>query len=187
MQKLESESIMIQTKINQIIKDLNTFLERFISKINFFQNNMKKIFQIINLSYFNYYLSNEKDKKEIIFSKELIDFNIISKKIDMNELILSSRKILSSLEKDNQLYNFELKFEGESYKKKYALKPSDDPECITKIIEIKEINKLVSSLINGQIYIWDLYSYNFDYSINAHNSSIWCMIKLSSPPVRTNL
>ena len=185
MQKLESDSIMIQTKINQIIKDLNKFLDSFINKINFFQNNMKKIFQLINLSYYNYYLSNEKEKKEITFSKELIDFNIISKKIDMNELILSSRKILSALEEDNQLYNFELKFEGESYKKKYTLKPAEDPECITKIIEIKLINKLVSSLINGQIYIWDLGSFNFDYSINAHISSIWCMIKLSNENIVT--
>ena len=185
MQKIESENIMIQTKINQIIKDLHTFLDSFISKINFFQNNMKKIFQIINLSYYNYYLSNEKDKKDITFSKKLIDFNVISKKIDMNELILSSRKISSTLEEDSQLFNFEFKFEGESYNKKNTLKPADDPECITKIIEIKEINKLVSSLINGQIYVWDLYSYNFDYSINAHNSSIWCMIKLSNENIVT--
>ena len=185
MQKLESESIMIQTKINQIIKDLHIFLESFINKINFFQNNMKKIFQLINLSYYNYYLSNEKDKKEITFSKELIDFNMISKKIDMNELIISSRKILSTLEENNQLYNFELKFEGESYKKKYTLEHSKEPECITKMIEIKEINKLVSSLINGQIYIWDLDTYNFDYSIDAHNSSIWCMIKLSNNNIVT--
>ena len=185
MQKLESESIMIQTKINRMIKDLNVFLENYINIINFFQNNMKKIFQIINLSYYNYYLSNEKDKKDIIFSKELNDFNIISKKIDLNEIIYSSKKLLSNLEEQNQLYNFELKFDGDSYKKLLTFKPPDDPECITKILEIKSANKLVSSLISGQLLIWDLYSNNYEYSIEAHTSAIWSMIKLSNDNIVT--
>ena len=185
MQKLESESIMIQTKINQIIKDLNNFLDSFVNKIIHFQNNMKKIFQIINLSYYNYYLSIEKDKKEITFSKELNDFNIISKKLDMNDLIYSTKKLLSNLEEEKQLYNFELKFDSDSYKKKFTLKPPEDPECITKILELKPVNKLVSSSINGKIYIWDLYSKNFESSIEAHSSAIWCMIKLFNDNIVT--
>ena len=185
MQKLESESIMIQTKINQIIKDLTIFLEKYISKINFFRNNMKKIFQIINLSYYNYYLSSNIDKNQITFSKQLVDFNIISKKIDMNDLIYLSKKLLTNFQEENQLYNFEYKFDVDEYKKKYTLKSPEDPECITKIIEINKYNKLVSSLINGKIYVWDLNSNNLDYSIDAHNSSIWSMIKLSNDNIVT--
>ena len=185
MQRLESESIMIQTKINQIIKDLNNFLDGLVNKINYFQNNMKKIFQIINLSYYNYYLSNEKDKKEITFSKELNDFEIISKKIDINELINSSKKLLSHLDEENLLYSYKLKFVGDSYKKKLTFKSPEDPECITKILELPPINKLISSSINGQIYIWDLYSNNLESTIEAHSSAIWSMLKLSNDNVVT--
>jgi WD40 repeat protein len=146
---------------------------------------MKKIFQIINLSYYNYYLSSNIDKNQITFSKQLVDFNIISKKIDMNDLIYLSKKLLTNFQEENQLYNFEYKFDVDEYKKKYTLKSPEDPECITKIIEINKYNKLVSSLINGKIYVWDLNSNNLDYSIDAHNSSIWSMIKLSNDNIVT--
>lgn len=189
MQKLESDSIMLIAKVNQLIKDLNSILDTLTNKINNFQNNMKKIFQIINLSYYNYYASDLQDKKEIIMSKKLVDFNMISKKLDLNEIISSSQKLLKNIEKENQIYNFEFRFEGEEYKKKYSLKPSNDnnekPECVTKIIELKQIHKLIAGLISGQIYIWDLDSRNIDYSIDAHKSAIWTMIKLSNNNIVT--
>ena len=37
--------------------------------------------------------------------------------------------------------------------------------------------------MNGQIYIWDLSSQNIDYSINAHKSAIWSLLKLSNDMV----
>ena len=189
MQKLESDNIMLQTKISQLIKDLNSFLEMLNNKINIFQNNMKKIFQIINLSYYNYQISDMQVKKEITITKKLIDFNMISKKIDLNELLFAYQKLLKNFEEDKPIYNFEFKFEGEEYKKIYSLKPSDNdsdsPECVTKILELKKTNKLISGLISGQIYIWDLYSKSLDYSINAHKSAIWAMIKLSNDNIAT--
>ena len=189
MQKLESDNIMLQTKISQLIKDLNSFLEMLNNKINIFQNNMKKIFQIINLSYYNYQISDMQVKKEITITKKLIDFNMISKKIDLNELLFAYQKLLKDFEEEKPIYNFEFKFEGEEYKKIYSLKPSDNdsdsPECVTKILELKKTNKLISGLISGQIYIWDLYSKSLDYSINAHKSAIWAMIKLSNDNIAT--
>jgi WD40 repeat protein len=189
MQKLESDNIMLQTKISQLIKDLNSFLEMLNNKINIFQNNMKKIFQIINLSYYNYQISDMQVKKEITITKKLIDFNMISKKIDLNELLFAYQKLLKDFEEEKPIYNFEFKFEGEEYKKIYSLKPSnndsDSPECVTKILELKKTNKLISGLISGQIYIWDLYSKSLDYSINAHKSAIWAMVKLSNDNIAT--
>ena len=189
MQKLESDNIMLQTKISQLIKDLNSFLEMLNNKINIFQNNMKKIFQIINLSYYNYQISDMQVKKEITITKKLIDFNMISKKIDLNELLFAYQKLLKNFEEEKPIYNFEFKFEGEEYKKIYSLKPSnndsDSPECVTKILEFKKTNKLISGLISGQIYIWDLYSKSLDYSINAHKSAIWAMVKLSNDNIAT--
>ena len=184
MQKLESESIMLQTRLNQIIKDINFILQNYISRISYFQNSMKKIFQIINLTYYNYYTSDDADKKDIS-KKDLIDFNTIIKKIDLNEINFSLQKILKDFSSEQQIFNFEFQWAGEEYKKVYELKPKKDdtdnkPDCVTKIIELKDLNKLVSSLINGQIYIWDLSSRNIDKSINAHKSAIWSMIKLSN-------
>ena len=184
MQKIESEIIMLQTKLNNIINDINYLMQNFIHKITNFQNEMKKIFQIINLSYYNYYSSDISDKKEITISKKLIDFNIVSKKIELNEINKSMQKIIKDFNVENPIFNYELEWEGQEYKKNYTLFPkkdSDDkPDCITKIIEFRNGGLLISSLINGQIYVWNLFSKNIDYSINAHKSSIWSMIKLSN-------
>ena len=184
MQKLESEIIMLQSKLSQIINDINYFMQNYINKITIFQNNMKKIFQIINLSYYNYYTSDIPDKKEIVISKKLIDFNMLSKKIDLNEMSISIQKIIKDFNSEEPIFNYEFEWEGNEYKKKYELLPKKDgddkPDCVTKIIEIKNGNLLVSSLINGQIYVWDLDSKILDYSINAHKSSIWSLIKLSN-------
>ena len=38
MQRLESESIMLQTRIAQLIKDINTLLENYINRMNIFRN-----------------------------------------------------------------------------------------------------------------------------------------------------
>ena len=187
MQKLESESIMIQTKVNQIIKDLNFLMENYINKINVFQDNMRKIFQIINLAYYNYYTSNDSDKKEITITKKLNDFNITSKKIDFNEINNTIQRTLKEFGPEKSIFNFEFQWLGENYKKKFELVTKNDsenkPDCITKIIEIKNSNRIVASLISGQIYIWDILSKNLDSSINAHKSAIWSMIKLSNDMV----
>ena len=187
MQKIESEIIMLQTKLSQIINDINYFMQNYINKITIFQNNMKKIFQIINLSYYIYYTSDVPDKKEITISKKLIDFNILSKKIDLNEMSTSIQKIIKDFNAEEPIFNYEFEWEGSEYKKKYELllkKDGDDkPDCITKIIEVKNGGLLVSSMINGQICVWDLFSKNLDYSINAHKSSIWSLLKLSNDNV----
>ena len=184
MQKIESEIIKLQTKLNQIKTDINFIMQNYITKINFFQNNMKKIFQIINLSYYNYYTSSIPDQKQITISKKLVDFEIVSKKIDLNEINTSVQKILKDYNVEQPIFNFELQWEGNEYHKKYELKTkkddNDKPDCVTKILELKHNNKIVSSLINGQIYIWDLLSKSIDYSINAHKSSIWSLIQLSN-------
>ena len=77
LQGLESKSIEAQIKVNQLVKDLNNLLQNYINKIYLFQNNMKKIFQIINLTYYNYYTSSTKDKKEINISQKY-KYNYIS-------------------------------------------------------------------------------------------------------------
>jgi WD40 repeat protein len=183
MQRLESESIMLQTRISQLSKDINNLLENYNNRMNIFRNNMKKIFQIINLTYYNYYTSNDTDKKEIS-KKDLIDFNALLKKVDLNEINVSLQKINKDFSIEQPIFNFELQWDGEDYKKKYELKPKKDdddkPDCVTKIIELSNVNKLVSSLINGQIYVWDLSAKKIDFSINAHKSAIWSMIKLSN-------
>ena len=189
MQKLESDSIKIQTKVDQIIKDLNFFLDNYINKLNLFQNNMKKIFQIINLTYYNYYTSNPTDKSEITISKELNDFNIISKKIELNDINFPVQKLIKDFNVEESIFDFELQYIGTNYRKKFELKPKKgdeiQPDCVTKIVEIKQINKIVSSLINGQIFVWDIYSKKIEYTIDAHKSAIWSMIKLSDDMVAT--
>ena len=183
LQKLENESNNLSTKINQLINDLNAFLENYNSKMDVFKNNMTKIFEIFNLTYYNYYKSNDTDKYEII-KKELIDFNALLKRVNLNEMSFSLKKISKDFNTEQQVFNFELQWDGEEYKQKYELRPKkgdpDNADCVTRIIELKNLNKIVSGLINGKIYVWDLSTKIIDYSIKAHKSAIWSMIKLSN-------
>ena len=181
LQKIENERILIGTKIKQLTRDIESFYENYNKKINDFQNSMKKIFQIINLTYYNYYISSLKDQKEIS-KKNLNDFNIILKKFDFSEINFSLQKLNKDFNIEKPIFNYELQWEDEEYKPVYILKPKGDDkekaDCVTKIIEIKNTNKIVASLISGQILVWDLSSQNIDYTIDAHKSAIWSMIQL---------
>ena len=183
MQKLESERILTQAKINQIIQELSLFMQNYLEKIDSFQNNIKKLFQIINLSFYNYHSSNIPDKKEITISKELTDFNLVIKKFDLNEVSLPLEKITKKFEADDSFINFEFQWKGDDYKKKFTVKQESNnenpPDAVTKLIELKNQNRIASSLISGDIIVWDLYSNNIDYTIKAHKSAIWTMIVLS--------
>ena len=203
LQRIENEKNLTQKKINQLIKDLNYFLQINNNKIELFKNNMKKIFQIINLSYYNYYSSNSKDKNDIIILKNLVDFNLIINKVDLTELTNSCKKAIEYLENTNKIYNFEFHFEGTEYKKLYEFtvreeeeENNKDPksqnsdkekdlEYVTKLIEIKRRHKLVASLLSGNINIYDLNSKELETTINAHKSGIWAMINLSNNLIAT--
>lgn len=187
MQKLESEIIMTNTKIDQIIQELDLFRRNYLAQISSFQNQIKKLFQIINLSYYNYHTSS--DKKEITLSKQLVDFNLAIKKLDFNKVSLPLEKIIKEFESDNSFINFEFQWKGEDYKKKYTLKQESNaenpPDSVTKIIELKNKNKIATSLISGELIIWDLESKNIDYTIQAHKSAIWSLIILSDNKIAT--
>jgi len=206
LQGLESKSIEAQIKVNQIIKELNNLLQNYINKIYIFQNNMKKIFQIINLTYYNYYTSSNKDKKEINISQKLEDFSLF-KNIDFDELDVSFNKENKKKRENRELsykepvFNFQLKFGGTKYEKKFNLyqmreeveeknKQNQKPkkskkECVTKLLEIDKGNKIVSAMMDGQLLIWDINHKELSYSIKAHESAIWAMIKLSDDKVVT--
>ena len=63
-------------------------------------------------------------------------------------------------------------------------KKKEPKECVTKLLEIDKGNKIISSMINGQILVWHVYykekGYTIDahleYTIDAHESAIWAMI-----------
>lgn len=185
MDKLEDDSIKVQVKLSQLIKDLNNLLQNYLNKIYTFQNSMKKIFQIINLTYYNYYTSNSRDKKEINISKKLEDFNLVSKNIDFEDLKVSFQKVTKEFSYEDPIFNFELYFTGSTYEEKFRLKSKEDGDCVTKILEFDKGNKLISSLINGKIIVWDVKSKAVDYTIDAHESAIWAMIELSDNRIAT--
>ena len=204
LQGLESKSIEAQIKVNQIVKDLNNLLQNYINKIYLFQNNMKKIFQIINLTYYNYYTSSNKDKKEINISQKLEDFSLF-KNIDFDELDISFNKENKKKRENRELiykephFNFQLQFSGTQYEERFRLyqkreeesdrknqkKEKEVKECVTKIIEFDKGNKIISSMMNGQILVWDVNYKELLFTIDAHESAIWAMIKLSDDKIAT--
>ena len=65
MQKFESEKIKFCVEIDKLINDLKSIKDNYCKKYFAFQNNIQKIFEIINLAYLNYYISHDDDKMQI--------------------------------------------------------------------------------------------------------------------------
>ena len=88
-----------------------------------------------------------------IYSKSNISFKYKLKNVETNEELIN--KIFREKKEKEVMKILELTY-GEAFeifRQKLTLKPPEDPECITKILELKPVNKLVSSSINGKIYI----------------------------------
>ena len=64
LQKIESEKIKFDVAITEIINDINYLKQLYEQKIFVFQSSVEKIFEIINLSYLNYYISPIEEQNE---------------------------------------------------------------------------------------------------------------------------
>ena len=183
LQKLESEKIKFNVEIEKILNDLTLLEKNYNQKYLFFQTAMEKIFDIINLSYLNYYTSSQEEQNQFAITKSLMDINYINKKLDFSEINIQLQKDLNQIMSDTNFFSYELQWSSFEYKKSFQLKSKDEnagEDCVTKIIELTELNQIVAGLIGGQIYIWNLNDQNKEKEIDAHKSAIWAMIKLSN-------
>ena len=186
-EKIEDEYNAKKSKIEEIIRKFTLLLNNYDEQMNIFQNKMKKIFHILNLSYYNYFINLNKDKKEITIPDELLEVKFLQENIDLNEITNICLKKIQEIENKNNLFNFELIWSKTDFKKDIILKPKKEEEdedikkdCVTKIIELKKSQNIASSLINGQIHIWDIESKSVKFCLNAHKSSIWCILELKN-------
>ena len=183
MQKFESEKIKFCVEIDKLINDLKSIKDNYCKKYFAFQNNVQKIFEIINLAYLNYYISHDDDKMQISITKNLVDINYISKKLDFSEINIQLQKSLNEIMFEQDFFKYEFQWSTFEYKKAYELTAKGEnkgEDCVTKIIELENLNQIVAGLIGGQIYIWSLDGKEIEKEINAHKSAIWEMIKLSN-------
>lgn len=183
LQKLESEKIKFNVEIDKLINDLMTLRDNYAKKYFDFQSNIVKIFEIINLSYLNYNLSPKEDQNQISITKKLLDINYVSKKLEFSEINNQLKKAIGEFILDKNFFSYEFQWSTFEFKKSFKLISQDDnkgEDCVTKIIELGDLNKIVAGLIGGQIYIWNLDEKNKEKEINAHKSAIWAMIKLSN-------
>lgn len=183
LQKLESEKIKFNVEIEKLFNDLNTLQQNYSQKYFIFQKAMEKIFDIINLSYFNYYSSSSEEKKQITITKELLDINNINNKLDLTEMNNQLKKCINEITFNTNYFSYELQWSSFEYKKSYELKSTEVNEgedCVTKIVELKDLNEIAAGLIGGQIFIWDLDEKEKKKEVNAHKSAIWAMIRLSN-------
>ena len=183
MQKFESEKIKFCVEIDKLINDLKSIKDNYCKKYFAFQNNVQKIFEIINLAYLNYYISHDDDKMQISITKNLVDINYISKKLDFSEINIQLQKSLNEIMFEQDFFKYEFQWSTFEYKKAYELTAKGEnkgEDCVTKIIELENLNQIVAGLIGGQIYIWSLDGKDIEKEINAHKSAIWEMIKLSN-------
>lgn len=183
LQKLESEKIKFNVEIDKLINDLKSIKDNYAKKYIAFQNNIEKIFEIINLTYLNYHISSEEEKNQISITKNLLDINYLSKKLDFSDINNQLQKNLNLIMYDTNLFSYEFQWSTFEYKKAYKLTSQEEDkgeDCVTKIIELAELNQIVAGLIGGQIYVWNLADQAKEKEINAHKSAIWAMIKLSN-------
>ena len=183
LQKLESEKIKFNVEIDKLINDLKSIKDNYGKKYFTFQTNIEKLFEIINLTYLNYHISPEEEKKQISITKNLLDINYLSKKIDFSDINNQLQKTIDEIMFDKNLFSYEFQWSTFEYKNAYKLSSKEEDkgeDCVTKIIELADLNQIVAGLIGGQIYIWNLESQNKEKEINAHKSAIWAMIKLSN-------
>ena len=90
-----------------------------------------------------------------------------------------------------------MQFSGTPYEEKLRInrlvERNEPKECVTKLLEMNEGNKIISSMMNGQILVWDVFykekgyilDAHLEYTIDAHKSAIWAMIKLSDDKIAT--
>ena len=183
IQKFESEKIKFCVEIDKLINDLKSIKDNYCKKYFAFQNNIQKIFEIINLAYLNYYISHDDDKMQISITKNLVDINYISKKLDFSEINIQLQKSLNEIMFEQDFFKYEFQWSTFEFKKAYELTAKGENKgeyCVTKIIELENLNQIVAGLIGGQIYIWSLDGKDIEKEINAHKSAIWEMIKLSN-------
>ena len=203
-EKIENEYILKKTRIEDLIRQLNQLLTNYTIQMNDFQNSMQKVFYIINLSYYNFFSSNEKNQKTQSLNKpnELLDIKLISQNmLDINEMsnyfYKKSQEVLEQSENifsDNsplKYFNFELLFDSSIPEQKIIFKnekkkPILIEDSVTKLIQLKKSNDLIaSSLINGNIYLWDLRFKKIIFSFEAHKSSIWSLLELNNGYIAT--
>ena len=183
LEKLESEKIKFCVEIDKLINDLKSIKENYGKKYFSFQSNIQKIFEIINLTYLNYYMSKDEDKNQISITKNLLDINYVSKKLDFSEINIQLQKSLNEIMFDQNFFKYEFQWSNFEYKKSYEMSTKGEnkgEDCVTKILELEDLNQIVAGLIGGQIYIWNLGGKEIEKEINAHKSAIWAMIKLSN-------
>jgi WD40 repeat protein len=183
LQKIESEKIKFDVAITEIINDINYLKQLYEQKIFVFQSSIEKIFEIINLSYLNYYISPIEEQKQISITKNLLDINYVSKKIAFSELQSPIKNVVNEFISNKDFFKYELQWSTYGFQKSYVLENKDSntgEDCVTKIIELPNVNKIAAGLIGGQINIWNLDDQSIEKVIDAHKSAIWAMIKLSN-------
>ena len=64
-ENLSELKIKFNVEIDKLINDLKSIKDNYAKKYIAFQNNIEKIFEIINLTYLNYHISSEEEKNQI--------------------------------------------------------------------------------------------------------------------------
>ena len=183
--KIENDYVLKQSKIKELINSLDQLLNNYKAQMENFKSDMKKIFEILKLSYFYYFSMTEEEKKNITIVNSLTDIAFISDNIiNIDEMCQSFIKQKNdydnrTIENQNNCFSYELIFNNNEMSKEKKLKGHE--EGVTKLIELTT-GELASSSIDSTIKIWDLNSSDNAPIKNlvGHKSSIWSLIQNSN-------
>ena len=193
--QIENDFILKKTKIEELIKSLQQLEDDYMNQMQNFQIEMTKIFQIIKLSYFNYFATDEKKRnQDITLANSLTDITLLSsKKVEVNDMCRDFNNQLNEFNNKNEnksSLSYEIIWDNSQIEKESTLiQPPDQTdnsngktahsEGVTKVIELNKIGCLATASIDASINIWDIDSYQFLYNLSEHKSSIWSLYEHS--------
>ena len=187
-EKIEDDYNLKINKIDTLIKSLEKLKNDYQTHMENFENDMKKVFEILKLSYFNYFSMTEEQKKKITIANSLTDIAFISDNIiDIDNMIQTFDKQLNDYNnrtKDNQdnensCFTYQLIFNNNEMSKVKTLE--EHQEGVTKLLQLHS-GELVSASIDSSIKIWEV---NTSFkkpikSLEGHKSSIWSLLETST-------
>jgi hypothetical protein len=172
-------------KIQTLIQSLEQLQNNYKAQVENFHSDMEKVFEILKLSYFNYFAMTEEQKKKITIANSLTDIAFISENIiDIEDMNLNFGKQLenyNNLTKENQnsCFTYQLIFNNNEMSKIKTLEEHE--EGVTKLLQLHS-GELASASIDSTIKIWEVNSSMKKpiKTLEGHKSSIWSLLETSS-------
>lgn len=163
-EKLESDYIVQKQKIEEFVNNLQLMFNEYTSQMQVFQSDMKNLYQLIKLSYNNYFYlyeynnSNKKQyadddhmRKTFAFPKYITDIALIAQKaIDFDNMNFSL--VNTNKDKMSKLFDYKIIWNNNEIVQREKIECHK--EGVTHIIELKKYKGFATCSSDATIKVW---------------------------------